>query len=129
MQIDPHILFADDDADTREIVQMLLRHAGFQVSVASSLREVMALIAALRFDAIVLDNWMPEFTGIDICHEIRKHDQSTPIVFCSGALTKFDIEAAKLAGAQGYIAKPFDPDELVETLRTAIGLVQKSAAS
>ena len=125
MQNERHILFADDDADTREMVQLLLRHAGFNVSVAASPPDVLDLIAKHKFDAILLDNWMPQITGIEICERIRIHDQVTPIVFCSGAVTQQEIEAAHLAGAQGYVGKPFDPDELIDALRTAIAVNSK----
>jgi CheY-like chemotaxis protein len=50
-----------------------------------------------------VDNWMPDLTGIEICEQIRLHDQITPILFCSGTLTRRDTETARIAGAQGYI--------------------------
>ena len=53
-------------------------------------------------------------------HELIEIDQLTPILFCSGAVTDADIDAATVAGAQGYIAKPFDVDNLIETLRNTI---------
>ena len=59
---------------------------------------------------------------------IGPKDPATPILFCSGALNKCDIDAARLAGAQGYIGKPFDPDELIEALRRAISTKWSSVA-
>ena len=119
---EPHILFVDDDADTREMVQILLHQAGFKVSIATHPDDVLTLTTSQKFDAIVLDNWMPDLTGIEVCRHIRTHDQSTPIIFCSGAVTDKDIAAAKAAGAHDYIEKPFDPDRLIEVLRSSIKL-------
>ena len=119
--MEPHILFAEDDDDTREIVQLALKVAGFRVSATGNPAEALSLAANERFDALLLDNWMPELDGIELCRKIRSFRSNlTPILFCSGAVTQADIEAATQAGAQGYIAKPFDPDDLVKALRTAL---------
>ncbi len=118
--MNPHILFAEDDPDTRELVQLILSRAGFRVSATGSPSDVLKLTATERFDALLLDNWMPELTGIELCRQIRTFDQSTPILFCSGAVTQADGEEAVLVGAQGYVGKPFDPDDLISTLRAAL---------
>lgn len=120
MSHQPHILLAEDDADTRELLALILQQAGFRVSVTGDPAEVMQLLAADRFDALLLDNWMPEVTGVELCLRIRLIDAKTPIFFCSGAVTEADKQAAFSAGAQGYLAKPFDPDELTAVLRAAV---------
>ena len=123
MPIQPHILLADDDEDTRELLALVLSQAGFRVSVTCDPREVMQLLAKDRFDALVLDNWMPEVSGVELCRRIRSVDNKTPIFFCSGAVTEADKKAAFSAGAQGYLAKPFDPDELTAALLAAVKTV------
>ena len=122
--IKPHILFVEDDQDTRELVQILLGQDGFRVSVTGNSTEVLQLLATDHFDALLLDNWMPEVTGIELCRLIRTFDQTTPIFFCSGAATEADKAMALSAGAQGYIVKPFDPNGLTATLRTALNIHQ-----
>jgi CheY-like chemotaxis protein len=72
----PHILFAEDDPDTRQLVQLLLRHAGFRVSAAENAAEALTLATKERFDVILLDNWMPELSGIELCRQIRTFDQT-----------------------------------------------------
>ena len=116
----PHILFADDDSDIRELVQFILHGAGFRVSTADNAAEVLRLVATERCDALLLDYWMPDVTGIDLCRQIRTFDKSTPILICSGAVTKADREAATLAGAQGYIHKPFHAEDLISALQRMI---------
>jgi CheY-like chemotaxis protein len=78
------------------------------------------LLATDHFDALLLDNWMPKPTGIELCRMIRSFDQNIPIFFFSGAITDADRRAGFAAGAQGYFTKPIDPDELVSTLRHAL---------
>jgi len=113
----PHILFADDNSDIRELVQFQLHAAGFRVSTAENAADVLRLVVTDRFDVLMLDYWMPQVTGIELCRQIRTFDQSTPILICSGAVTEADKEAATLAGAQGYLAKPFNARDLVRALR------------
>jgi len=59
----------------------------------------MHLLATDSFDALLLDNWMPEMNGVELCRQIRSIDKTTPVFFCSGAVTDADKKAAFLAGA------------------------------
>lgn len=118
--MEPHILFADDNADICELAQALLHAAGFRVSTSDNASDVLRMVATESFDALILDYWMQEATGIELCREIRTSDQSTPILICSGAVTQADREAGVLAGAQGYIGKPFNSAELVGALRSVL---------
>jgi DNA-binding response OmpR family regulator len=89
--------------------------------------DVFNLAATERFDAILLDNWMPELTGIELCRQIRTFDHVTPILFCSGA--KADKREAISVGAQGYIGKPFDPDDLIRTIRAVLTSFERRTSS
>ena len=120
MSSEPHILFVDDDPDIREMVEALLPAAGFRVSTPDDAADVLQLAATERFDALVLDYWLPRVTGLDLCRQIRSFDRNTPILICSGAVSAADEEAAALAGAQGYVAKPFSSKDLIRVLRSVI---------
>ena len=120
MRGEPHILFVDDDPDIREMVQALLHAAGFEVSSPDNAADVLQLAATERFDALVLDYWMPQVTGLELCRQIRRFDQNTPILICSGAVSAADKEAALRAGAQGYLGKPFSSKDLIRVLRSVI---------
>lgn len=120
MRNEPHILIADDNADIRELAQAILQAAGFRVSTTDTTAGALQLAKTERFDALLLDYWMPELTGIELCRHIRRFDQSTPILICSGAVTEADREAATLAGAQGYLNKPFSSHELIRALRACL---------
>ena len=69
---------------------------------------------------MLLDNWMPDLSGIDLTREIRRAGIATPILFCSGAATPSDIKEALNAGAQGYLVKPLDLDELADNIEILI---------
>ncbi len=120
MRSEPHILFVDDDPDIREMIQAVLRAAGFRVSAADNAANVLQLAATERYDALVLDHWMPQVTGLELCRQIRRFDRTTPILICSGAVSAADKEAAVLAGAQGYVGKPFSSKDLIRVLRSVI---------
>jgi len=120
MRGEPYILFVDDDPDIREMVQALLPAAGFQVFSPENAADVLQLAATECFDVLVLDYWMPQVTGLELCRQIRRFDQNTPILICSGAVSAADKEAALLAGAQGYLGKPFSSKDLIRVLRSVI---------
>jgi CheY-like chemotaxis protein len=125
MQNEPHILFVDDDLDTRELMACMLGCSGFRVSVVGSSLEASKLAATECFDAMVLDNWMPELNGVELCKRIKTYDQEIPVIFCSGAVTRQDVLAAAKVGAQAYLAKPIDTDELIRVLHNAIDARRK----
>jgi len=116
MRTPPHILFADNEPDILELVQVVLETAGFRVSTSDSAAGVLELTATERFDVVLLDYWMADTTGVELCRQIRAFDQSTPILICSGAVSQADQKAAVLAGAQGYLKKPFSSRDLVLAL-------------
>jgi CheY-like chemotaxis protein len=78
----PHILVADDDPDTRELVEIVLRRADFRVTVTDDPCTVVELLATGRFDALLLDNRMPKINGIELCRVIRSVNEEIVIFFC-----------------------------------------------
>jgi DNA-binding response OmpR family regulator len=115
-----HILFADDESDIRELVQYQLEAAGFRVSTADNAADVLRLVRTEHFDALLLDYWMQEETGIELCRQIRKFDQSTPVLICSGADIETDKETAALPCVKGYVRKPFNSQDLIRALRSSL---------
>ena len=112
------ILYAEDDADTRELVTVVLEMQGCQVIATESHDEALRLARTQHFDLYLIDNWMPGVSGLRLCEELREFDQHTPVLFYSGAAYETDRECAMSCGAQGYLVKPVDGDELVrEVLR------------
>jgi two-component system OmpR family response regulator len=110
------ILCTDDDADTRELLRILLELAGFVVTCAEDSSQAISLATTEKFDLYLLDNWLPEMAGEDLCRKLREFDPITPILFYSGAAYEADIARAMAAGASGYLVKPADPDQLTSEI-------------
>ena len=116
----PNILVAEDDPDTRELLKIVLGRANFRVTVTDDPTKVLELLSTDSFDAVLLDNLMPKFNGIELCRLIRSANQTIVILFCSGAVGEDEQKAAYDAGAQGYVTKPFEPHELTSTLSSVL---------
>jgi len=124
-----NVLIVDDDLDTCVVTSMLLRREGYRVTYATSVREALDLAFDGTFDVILLDNWMPEMSGVEVCRELRSHEVKTPIIFQSAAAYSTDKEEAESAGAQDYLVKPVDHQDLLTALRTATNLSYSASTS
>src|SRR5712671_3214873 len=110
---DARILYAEDDADTRELVTVILGMQNCRVIGTGSSAEVLRLAQAEQFDLYLIDNWLPGISGVRLCEQLREFDQETPVLFYSGAAYDSDKERALSSGAQGYLVKPAAGDELI----------------
>lgn len=108
------ILYTEDDADTRELVSYVLTSSNYRVMVAENNDSALLLARSNQFDLYMIDNWMPGGSGIDLCKKLREFDSHTPILFYSGAAFDRDRQEAFASGAQGYLTKPVDNDELIK---------------
>ena len=108
------ILYTEDDADTRELVSYVLARNNYRVILAESNDSALLLAQSNQFDLFMIDNWMPGGSGIDLCKKLREFDSHTPILFYSGAAHDRDKQEAFASGAQGYLTKPVDNDELIK---------------
>lgn len=90
--------------------------------------EARALIEQEPFDLYVLDNWLPDGSGVELCEWIRSSGSNAPIVFTSAIGQKKDIELAKEAGADRYLVKPYEPETLVQTVKELLEPIGTSAA-
>lgn len=102
------ILCVDDDADTIELLNVMFEYKGYSVSSAMTLEQGSRFAKLGNFDAIVLDNKLPDGIGVELCKEIREHDSLTPIIFFSASAFEEDREAGISAGANAYLLKPED---------------------
>jgi len=107
------ILCTEDDADARELLTFVLSRNNCEVVTTETPALAIELAKAGRFDLYLLDNWIPGMSGTDLCIELRRFDSQTPILFYSGAGYEKDKTAAYANGAQGYLVKPVDNDELI----------------
>ena len=105
-----YILFVEDRSDHFDLLAIIL--ADYRLVHARNFAEGLRFASKKYFDLYILDNWLPDGNGIDLCQLIRTFDPHTPILFCSAVAYEADIQEGLTAGAQAYFVKPFDFEEL-----------------
>jgi two-component system phosphate regulon response regulator OmpR len=110
------VLCVEDDADTRDMLKLMLRFSDFEAVAAPDTDAALRLMERERFSLYVLDGGLRRVKGLSLCERIRASDARTPIVIFSGHASAPDIEAGMLAGANAYLVKP-DSSELIPTIR------------
>ncbi|HXU39265.1 MAG TPA: response regulator [Blastocatellia bacterium] len=109
------VLCVDDHEDTRELMGVLLDAYGYEPVIAASVRDALESARSGGLALCILDHWLTESNGVQLCRQIREFDPHTPIMFYSGAGYLADIEMGLEAGAQAYLVKP-DFDNLKPTI-------------
>ncbi len=108
----PHLLLVDDDRRIRDLLSRFLTSEGYRVTVAKSAADARAILQGLHFDLLILDVMMPGETGFELARWIRS-SLSVPIVMLTARHeAESRIEGLQI-GADDYVAKPFEPRELV----------------
>jgi DNA-binding response OmpR family regulator len=120
------VLIADDDADIRDLVVFKLEQAGHRVIAVGDGAAALAAARSEKPDIAVLDIMMPGMSGIDVCHEMRAHQDtaSVPVIFLTARAQESDIEAGFAAAADDYVVKPFSPRELLSRVETVLARVR-----
>jgi DNA-binding NarL/FixJ family response regulator len=113
------VLVVDDDPSIRELISTLLRRAGFDSCEAANSEEALRLANGNRPAVAVVDvDLGGGASGYELCQELRDRLGRIPIIFISGARTEpFDRVGGLLIGADDYLVKPFDADELLVRIR------------
>jgi len=115
----PSILVVEDEMLTRRMVQQILESEGMNVTTATSVAEALAEVNRRSFDLILLDVMLPDGNGFDACRQIRQRHRM-PIVILSTKRQLEDRVAGLEIGADDYIAKPFEPREMVARVRAQL---------
>ncbi|MEW6268499.1 MAG: PAS domain S-box protein [Thermodesulfobacteriota bacterium] len=117
------VYLVEDDADTREVVAVLLAQAGAEVTAASGARAAVELLVGATPDVIVTDLGMPGEDGFWLAQRVRAAGIDVPIVALTG-FADAEMKARVLAhGFQAHLAKPIDPDLLIAEIRSLVGRV------
>jgi len=113
------ILLVEDDARLAEMLSEYLRQAGLRVTVAPLGAAALEQLAAATHDAVVLDLTLPDMDGLDVCRRVRTR-ADTPILMLSARGDAVDRIIGLELGADDYLAKPFEPRELLARLRAIL---------
>jgi len=122
------VLVVDDDAALARALAINLRARGYDVDVATSGREALDGLASSRPDVVVLDLGLPDLDGIDVLHGIRGWN-GVPVVVLSARTTSDEKVEALDAGADDYVTKPFEMNELLARIRAATRRGTQASAS
>jgi two-component system alkaline phosphatase synthesis response regulator PhoP len=121
----PTVLVVDDERNIVELVQLYLRSEGYQVESAYDGREALEKISAIHPDLVVLDLMMPEIDGMEVTRRLRQSDSKTPVIMLTAKGEDEDKIAGLDLGADDYLAKPFNPKELVSRVRAVLRRTQE----
>ena len=127
METAPHILVVDDDREIRDLLARFLRKHGFRVDSAADDRKMWCLLDGGRFDLIVLDLMLPGEDGLSLCRRLRAQAATAsgtpagpPIIMLTAIGEEMDRIIGLEIGADDYLAKPFNPRELLARMRAVL---------
>jgi len=102
----------DDNTDILELCTIILEDAGYDIKTSSTSNDIIDQVMAYMPDIIFMDNWLPDVGGIDATRSLKAHEflKDIPVIYFSA---NNDVKSlANQAGADGYLSKPFDIEEL-----------------
>lgn len=116
LQQGPLVLIVDDDERVREYVRVNLEMEGYAVREARSADEGLGVLEEVSPDLILLDVMMPEVDGWEMLRRVQQRHGvgAIPVVMFSGKINEQSAAEATARGAQGFVGKPFDPQQLIE---------------
>jgi two-component system alkaline phosphatase synthesis response regulator PhoP len=121
------ILIVDDERHVRLLIEQSLEDladAGVTLLIAGTGEEAIEVVRNQHPDLVFLDVSLPGMSGFDVCRAVKRDAElaDTRVILLTGKGQQRDREEGALAGADGYVMKPFDPDELLAIARDAVGV-------
>ena len=119
----PRIVVADDEVDVRELVAYRLSRSGYEVIEAQDGEQALRLALENPPDLAVLDVMMPKLDGYELTRRLRAEPatQRVPVILLTARAQEADVSQGFEAGADDYLRKPFNPDELLARVRAVLG--------
>jgi two-component system, OmpR family, phosphate regulon response regulator OmpR len=115
-----HILVVDDDRRIRELLKSYLQDSNYRVSVAASGEEARRYLQGLAFDLLILDVMMPGESGLALVQALRGERVDVPVLMLSALSDPRDRIAGLSSGSDDYLAKPFEPQELLLRIQSLL---------
>lgn len=116
-----HILYVEDHDDSRTLLSLVLRQAGYDVTAVESVAAAQELSKPGRYGLYILDNWLNDGSGVALCEHLRASDPGVPILLYSGDGFDTAKEAALAAGASAYLTKPVEIADFTATVAHLLG--------
>ncbi len=121
------VLIIDDEASLRALVRANLEADGLGVDEAADGIEAMEMLRESQPDLILLDIMMPGKDGIEVLEELAADEELSkiPVILLTAKGELEDMERGAALGARGHITKPFDPEQMVRTVKAALGMIRR----
>lgn len=115
-------LIVEDSLTDKEVLALCLSNCGINVLTAKSAEEAFDQVKNHEFDIIILDIVLPDRSGFEICRELKEADETRkiPVIMCSTKSSEMDKFWGMKQGADGYLAKPIDQEELAHMVKQLI---------
>jgi len=114
------LLVVDDEATVRELLAATLRFAGFRVTSAATATEAVAAATADPPDLVLLDVMLPDMDGFEVVRRLREQRTQVPVLFLTARDRQADKVTGLSLGADDYVTKPFDLEELIARIRAIL---------
>jgi len=115
-----HLLVVDDDREIRHLLTEYLTQAGFRVTAVGDGKAMRRALETNRIDLVVLDLMLPGEDGLTLCRELRARSNSLPVLMLTARGDEVDRIVGLEMGADDYLAKPFNPRELLARIKTIL---------
>ncbi len=125
---EPQVILVEDDANVAKLVGLGLSRENFPVRIATSMAEARALMKGGNWDILLLDRRLPDGDGVELCNEVREENPHGYIMMLTGESTKEAKLAGFGCGADDYVTKPFQLEELVARVRAGWRIVELQKA-
>jgi DNA-binding response OmpR family regulator len=114
------ILVVEDDHATGVLIERILTHQEYAVTLARNAEDGLALFGKVHVDLVITDLNLPSMDGAELFAELRSRFPGTGVILCTGHATTELIEELKRNGLSGFLQKPFHPKELIRAVRAAL---------
>lgn len=126
MENSEKVLIVEDDNGISDFINLELKHEGFETTIAETGTQALELFESFKPDLVLLDVMLPELSGLEVLQRIRKKSK-TPVIMVTARGDTYDRIKGLDAGADDYIPKPFEIEELLARMRAVLRRISKPA--
>jgi len=117
MMTKPKILIVEDEQKISRVLQLELEYENYETEIADNGKDALKLIAEKEWDLVLLDIMIPQLSGLEVLRKVRRTDEETPIILLTARDEIYDKVSGLDLGANDYITKPFQIEELLARVR------------